>query len=31
MSNRHFLVEFWKCRKAVSVLHREAKAPGAVV
>jgi len=26
MPNRHFLVKFWKCRKAVSILHDEAKA-----
>jgi len=26
MPNRHFLVQFWKCQKAVSVLPHEAKA-----
>jgi len=26
MPNRHFLVKFWKCRKAVSILSHEAKA-----
>ena len=26
MSNRHFLVKFWKCQKAVSILPHEAKA-----
>ena len=25
MPNRHFLVEFWKCQKAVSILPHEAK------
>jgi len=25
MPNRHFLVKFWKCRKAVSILPHEAK------
>jgi len=25
MLNRHFLVKFWKCQKAVSVLPHEAK------
>jgi len=25
MSNRHFLVKFWKCQKAVSIFPREAK------
>jgi len=26
MPNRHFLVQFWKCQKAVSILPHEAKA-----
>jgi len=26
MSNKHFLVKFWKCQKAVSILPHEAKA-----
>jgi len=26
MPNRHFLVKFWKCQKAVSILTHEAKA-----
>jgi len=26
MPNRHFLLKFWKCRKAVSILPHEAKA-----
>jgi len=26
MSNKHFLVKFWKCRKAVSILPHETKA-----
>jgi len=26
MPNRHFLVKFWKCRKAVFILPHEAKA-----
>jgi len=26
MPNRHFLVKFWKCQKAVSILSHEAKA-----
>jgi len=27
MPNRHFLVTFWKCHKAVSILPHEAKVP----
>jgi len=27
MPSRQFLVEFWKCQKAVSILPHEAKAP----
>jgi len=26
MPDRHFLVKFWKCQKAVSILPHEAKA-----
>jgi len=26
MPNRHFLVKFWKCQKAVPILPHEAKA-----
>jgi len=26
MPNRHFLVKFWKCQKAVCILSHEAKA-----
>jgi len=26
MPNRHFLVKFWKCQKAVTILPHEAKA-----
>jgi len=26
MPNRHFLVKFWKCQKAVSILPHEAQA-----
>jgi len=26
MPNKHFLVKFWKCQKAVSILPHEAKA-----
>jgi len=26
MTNRHFLVKFWKCQKAVTILPHEAKA-----
>jgi len=26
MPNRHFLVKFWKCQKAVSIWPHEAKA-----
>jgi len=26
MPNRYFLVKFWKCQKAVSILPHEAKA-----
>jgi len=27
MPNRHFLVKFWKCQKAVTIFPHEAKAP----